>query len=175
MLGLGRQGEVFAIVEISMEKTEIEQLPVLPVDRSGCGGCVAACCRAEMIMRLNGEEATALEAAGTVLKAMIPAQEGVNPRTEHPDRKNGFLQRVLKMGKYGDGDGMYYLESDCGNLLENEIGQMVCRIHEEPELPRFCQEFSAGSPVCSSLKDKLMGERAMALEAQYTPIEMLQV
>lgn len=99
------------------------------VEPVSCEDCVSACCLAGIIIKLSGQEAEELYAAGTEM-------EDMNYR---PPKGNKI--------------GLFKLVSDCGNLSADEqAGQRLCRVYGTEKQPRACREFPMGSYVCRRLR-----------------------
>jgi Fe-S-cluster containining protein len=98
-----------------------------------CATCVGACCLKGVEMDLTDQEVDFLQTSGTdVVQVRAPVHKRF--RKTQP--------------------GKYMLMTDCGFLTENESGQKICSIHEDPNRPKICNDFPVGSYYCRELRDK---------------------
>ena len=151
------------------------------IEPSGlCGNCVGACCRgrAHLTMALSEEEASHLQAVGTVLKEFLPAGENVDWKSRKYFKNNAEDDRkfIRKQSRnLSPGHGLYGLVSDCGFLEETDDGKAVCGVHEDPELkPKVCNDFSAGSRTCLDVRERVVVDMRMedSIEADLVEVSL---
>lgn len=93
-----------------------------------CSGCVGACCRQGMRVELNRAEADFISEGGGGLRSIVPVP------LDQPEIR-----------------GVFVLTTDCG-YLQKKDGWLQCSAHENPNRPRACLEFAAGSVACNNAR-----------------------
>ena len=121
----------------------------------GCETCAAVCCN-DILVPLTRPEVDFMESGGTDLHEFLPAIPGVSWKetTKGETSDDPELQWLLEVAsKLKTNYGSYKIKGSCGYLVEAD-GQKLCSAHENPERPKICRKFRAGSPSCQYLRFK---------------------
>jgi Fe-S-cluster containining protein len=128
-----------------------------------CGDCIGLCCQ-DVRLVLSADEADQLEAAGTQLTPLLPANGPTG--SEHAFDWSTQTNQLIRLGsaeqdsemreiymllagvskRMGPGDGYFGMTGRCGNLTQEN----TCGVYESR--PNACQEFSEGSVACVGLR-----------------------
>lgn len=121
-----------------------------------CRTC-AGCCKDNTGMALTRSDVKFMKAGGTALDTVLPAVDdicwaGLGEIVVDGDEDGDIAKRMNKFTDgMKEGEGFYVLRGDCG-YLEEVDGLYQCNAYEDPNRPRICQDFTAGSVGCLALR-----------------------
>lgn len=135
--------------------------------RVSCGNCIGACCQ-NFKASFSEEEVQHLEAAGTVVKTVIPALKSRFLKRNanwvmHPIKRRALVQSLTDDPKGQEfynteaqmllaGEGLYSVEGRCGYLDENN------RCSDYENRPAVCRGFLVGSKACLGARERFATE-----------------
>lgn len=120
--------------EYAVQNTTTE-LSIKGIMQAGCETCISACCRKGVALALSEVEVEFMRESGSTLT------EVAMPRK----RKLPLIGRNKPK--------VYLLDEDCGNLVQDaETGRTSCAAYINPNKPKICDDFQAGSYYCRSMR-----------------------
>lgn len=143
-----------------------------------CGGCDGACCRQGVIIEFTDQEAAFMRAGGTQIEyeftRLVPAKRAAVELLGYQSVRDQYLNN-LKEALYNpatsdeDHDRLrvmwdvlagedpqrprYILGTDCG-YLNTGVVPATCTVYDDPNKPRICSDFEAGSYHCENLRER---------------------
>lgn len=106
-----------------------------------CENCAGACCTYLTQLRLSEPEVQFLTDSGTSLRMIIDQEHRCVDEYDN-DHYRGLAEKLAP------GIGLYGLLNDCVFLDSDKR----CRIFGQPERPKICSDFQAGSDNCKKIR-----------------------